>query len=123
AAPVDTRTTDVDGGVEWSNARGMVRLGYAGSWFDNHVPTLIWDNPLKTIDATSSNAYSTGLGGSTGQEALWPDNAQQGLTGTGSIAFPGRPRVAGSMTAVLWRQNEALLPATVNRAIPDIALP
>lgn len=121
--PVDTRTTDVDGGLEWGGPRGMVRVGYAGSWFTNNVPTLVWDNPLRTFDATASNAYSTGLGGSRGQAAMWPNSTQHGVTGTGSFVLPANTRVTASMTTGLWRQDQALLPITANVAIPDVALP
>jgi MtrB/PioB family decaheme-associated outer membrane protein len=123
SAPVDTRTNDLNAGAEWSNARGMLRVGYAGSWFDNQVPALVWDNPLKATDSTFATAYSTGLGGSTGQEALWPSNDRQGITTTGSLALPGRSRFTGSVTTEVWRQNAPLLPVTTNTAIDPIALP
>jgi len=123
SAPLDTRTTDVAGGLEWSNPRGLLRVGYAGSWFNNRVPTLLWDNPLRATDATATNAYSTGQGGSQGQEAMWPDNTQQGLTTAGSVVLPGRTRMTAAVTAGIWNQNEALLPVTINPAIGDTPLP
>ena len=45
--PVDHRTTDVGAALEWSNARGVVKVGWDGSWFHNNVSTLVWDNPLR----------------------------------------------------------------------------
>ena len=45
--PLDHRTTDVTGQVQWSNERGTVRAGYDGSFFSNNVQTLVWDNPLR----------------------------------------------------------------------------
>jgi len=123
AAPVDTRTTDVDGGLEWSSPRAMARVGYAGSWFHNNVPTLVWDNPLRTYDSTSATAYVSGDGGSTGQAAMWPDSNQQGITATGSLTLPARTRISASLTTALLTQNQALLPVTANLAIPDTPLP
>ena len=123
AAPIDTRTTEVDSALEYATSRGMVRVGYAGSFFNNDVQSLVWDNPLRTFDATATNAYSTGLGGSRGQAALWPNSTQHGVTGTGSFALPANTRVTASMTTGLWRQDQPLLPITINAAIPEVALP
>ena len=123
SAPVDTRTTDVGSSLEWANARGMIRIGYLGSWFTNRQPTLVWDNPLKYTDSTDATSYVTGAGGAQGQEAMWPDNTQQGVTTAGSAALPGRTRMTAAMTTGLWNQNQALLPVTINSAIGNIPLP
>jgi MtrB/PioB family decaheme-associated outer membrane protein len=122
-APIDTRTTELASGIEWNGRRGMVRVGYNGSWFDNNVQTLLWDNPLKLTDATSSTFYSTGLGGSRGRAALPPSSTMQGITTAGALKLPVKTRVASTITVGTWRQNEALLPATVNSAVPAIKLP
>jgi MtrB/PioB family decaheme-associated outer membrane protein len=123
SAPVDTRTTDVSGDMEWANPRGMVRVGYVGSWFTNRVPTLTWDNPFKYTDSTDATAYVTGTGGAQGQEASWPDNTQQAMTTAGSVVLPGRTRMTGSLTAGIWNQNQALLPVSINSAIGNVPLP
>ncbi len=122
-APLDTRTTDVSGGVEWANARGMVRVGYQGSAFENNVPTLVWDNPLKLTDSTASNNYANGLGGSRGRMAMPPDSRMQGITASGTAKLPANSRVTASMTFGAWTQDAQLLPVTINTAVPAAPLP
>ena len=53
---LDPATNDVNVAAEWSNPRGLVRLAYDGSWFDNHAGTLVWDNPLRVTDQTYPGA-------------------------------------------------------------------
>ena len=65
--PVDTRTTDVGVAAEWNKGRGLVRVGYDGSFFSNSTPTLIWDSPLRSTDTPTS-------GPARGRETLWPNS-------------------------------------------------
>src|SRR5262249_1712515 len=81
-APIDHRTTDVRGIVEWGGERGTVRAGYDGSFFTNNIQTLVWDNPLRVTDQTYSSAYTTGDGTSQGRESLWPDSSTNGVSAT-----------------------------------------
>ena len=45
--PIDTDTTDLQTALEWGNQRGMLRVGWDGSTFDNKIDAMIWDNPLR----------------------------------------------------------------------------
>jgi MtrB/PioB family decaheme-associated outer membrane protein len=121
--PIDQRTTDARALLEWANNNGLVSVGWDGSWFDNRIETLTWDNPLKIADAPSySSAYSDGKSSSQGRMALWPDNTLQYLHGTASIATPGRGRLTGYAAIGDSRQNQALLPHTINSQIPVVPL-
>ncbi len=111
-APIDTRTSDLDAAVEWANRRGLLRVGYAAQWFDNHVQTLVWDNPWKATDVPAGTA------GSQGRMALWPSNALRSLSTMGSVALPGHSRLTATVVTGDWRQNEPLLPYTINTTIP-----
>lgn len=122
AAPIDTRTTDMRAGVEWANQRGMFRVGYDGSWFDNQIPTLRWDNPLKFTDSTFATAYSTGTGTSQGRAALWPSSTMHGISTAGSLKLPAQSRFTGNIAFGTWLQDEPLLPFTINSAIEPIPL-
>ena len=123
AVPIDQRTTNAKTSLEWANARGHVNVGWDGSWFDNRVETLIWDNPLKITDAPSySTAYSDGKGPSQARMALWPDNIHQYVHATGSVTTPGRGRALAYVAIGESRQNADLLPHTINSAIPTGAL-
>ena len=121
-APLDQRTNDVVAATEWSSQRGMVRLAYDGSWFDNRADTLVWDNPLRVTDQTHPSAYSTGDGSSQGRMALWPDSTAHTVSAAGSLALPGRSRAFASVSVGQWLQNDPLLPHTVNSAIAPIPL-
>lgn len=117
-APLHHRTNDLNATAEWSNDRGMARLAYDGSWFRNAVETLIWDNPLRISDQMSS----TGEGPSQGRTALWPDSTAHTISGAASIALPARTRAFGYLSIANWLQDQALLPFTINSAIPPIPL-
>lgn len=114
AVPVDHRTNDLSASVEWSTERAMGKLAYDGSWFANHVETLIWDNPLRTTDLAAVPAQ--------GRMALWPDSTAHTVSAAGSVALPARSRAVGSVAIGSWFQDQALLPHTINTAIAAIPL-
>jgi MtrB/PioB family decaheme-associated outer membrane protein len=122
-APIDQRTTDAKALFEWANQRALFSVGWDGSWFDNDVQTMIWDNPLKITDAPSySSAYSDGLGPSQARMAMWPTNTQQYVHATGSVATPGRGRLIAYLAAGAARQDQQLIPHTINPQIAAIDL-
>lgn len=114
-APLKHRTTDVGTVAEWANSQGMVRVGYDGSWFHNSVESLVVDNPLRLTDTTG--------GTSQGRMALWPSSSSNAVSATGSIKFPWRSRATAFVSVGDWKQNEPLIPFTINTAIAPIPLP
>lgn len=114
AAPVDTRTTEVASGVEWTGSRGSARVGYDGSWFDNRVPTLVWDNPLRFTDSATASSQ--------GRYALPPDSTLHAVTAVGGVKLPAHSRMSAGATVGAWRQDSALLPFTINTALATIPL-
>ncbi|HEX6164192.1 MAG TPA: MtrB/PioB family outer membrane beta-barrel protein, partial [Vicinamibacterales bacterium] len=113
--PVNYRTTDVRTSFEWGNQSGMLRLGWDGSMFDNHVESVIWDNPLRFGPDISGNPTQ-------GRMALWPSNTLTYLHGTGAYALPARGRLTAYLAVGQGRQNEDLLPFTINTAVTQPAL-
>jgi MtrB/PioB family decaheme-associated outer membrane protein len=113
--PVDTRTTDVQTAFEWVNARGLLRVGWDGSTFENGIESVTWDNPLR---------FGPDIAGtpSQGRMASWPDNTLAYLHGTGAISLPGRSRLTGYVSLGQGRSDADLLPFTINTAIPPVAL-
>ena len=114
AVPLDRRNNDVNATAEWSNDRAMARLAYDGSWFNNHIETLIWDNPLRATDAAGLPSQ--------GQMALWPDSSAHTVSAAGSLGLPGRTRAFSYVSVGSWLQDAALLPFTINSAIAPFAL-
>jgi MtrB/PioB family decaheme-associated outer membrane protein len=113
--PIETRTTDVQSTLEWSHAKGLLRVGWDGSTFDNSVQTVVWDNPLR---------YGPDISGtpSQGRQALWPNNSLYYVHGTGAYSLPGRGRVTGYVAFGQGRSNEDLLPFTINTALAPVTL-
>ncbi len=113
--PVDTRTTDVQTAFEWTTNRGLIRVGWDGSTFDNSIESVTWDNPLR---------FGPDIAGtpSQGRMTSWPGNTLTYLHGTGAISMPGRSRLTGYAAFGQGRNNQALLPFTINTAIAPVAL-
>jgi len=114
AAPIDTRSTDVSAGLEWSKRGSLLRVGYDGSWFNNDIPSLIWDNPLRVTDSPTAPSQ--------GRLALWPSSNAQTVSGTGSVPLPGHSRATAYVSRGVWNQDDPLLPHTINTAIASPAL-
>jgi MtrB/PioB family decaheme-associated outer membrane protein len=114
-APVKHRTTDFDTSAEYLRGNLLVRGGYHGSWFDNSVTSLRFDNPWRVTDITTA--------GSQGQASLAPSNSFIGVNGLFSYKLPARSRFSlyGS-TGTLADTGANLLPMTINTALPVIAL-
>lgn len=118
--PIDTRTNDFGASVEWTNQRGMFRVGYDGSWFDQNVPVYIWDNPLRITDRTYASAYSPGDGTSRGRGTQWPSNSLYYFNVAGAYRLPSRSNLNGTISLGRASQNEPLVPYTINTAIPPL---
>ncbi len=122
AAPVDNRTSDVEGKLEWGNQRGAVNVGFAHSQFDNHIQELVWDSPYRVTDTTASNAYTTGNGTSQGRLSLPPSNTEDTFSGTAVGRMARRTTVAANFAVSTLKQNGTIIPFTINTAIPTIPL-
>jgi len=112
--PIDHRTNDLNVMAEWSTERAMARLAYDGSWFNNDVETLIWDNPLRLTDQAATPSQ--------GRMALWPSSTAHTVSAAGSLALPARSRAFGYVSIGSWLQDQKLLPHTINTAIAPIPI-
>lgn len=121
ALPIETTTDDVGAALEWGNDRGMFRVGYEGSWFDQGVPSYVWDSPLRLADATNSRAYVAGDGTSRGRGSQWPSNSFYYLNFAGSYRLRPRTSLNGTVSLGQASQDAALLPYTINSAIPGLS--
>ncbi|HET9263374.1 MAG TPA: MtrB/PioB family decaheme-associated outer membrane protein [Vicinamibacterales bacterium] len=118
AAPLDDRTTDVRGAIEFANAKGLLSVGYNGSWYDNKVPAIQFDNPLRITDQLG------GSGAAIGQAVWWPANTAFSVNANGSYKLPRRTRANANISIGRWSQDETLYPATLNTAlVTPVALP
>jgi MtrB/PioB family decaheme-associated outer membrane protein len=115
AAPIDTRTTDIRSLLEWGNTRGMVRVAWDGSVYDNANETMVWDNPLRF------GPDASGLP-SQGRLPLWPSNTLNYVSGLGVYNFARHGRVGAYLALGQASSNADLLPHTINTALPAIPL-
>ena len=109
AAPIDEYTDTANLMATYGREKWSTSLSWTGSFYQDQNLKLQWDNP-----------YS---GGGQGARAQAPDNKAQTVTLAGAYYFS--PRTTLSMTAALGelRQEDALLPYTINPAVPVTALP
>ena len=122
AAPLSHNTTDLNAVLEWANDRGMARVAWDGSWFNNGVESLIADSPWRATDSTNPSAYVAGNGTARGRMSLWPDSTANTISAGAAYNLPRRSRLNGMASVGNWDQNGTLLPYTINTAIPQIPL-
>ncbi len=108
--PTDDRTTDVGGILEFANTRGLFSVGFTGSSYDNHIPTVRFDNPLRATDSAT-------LGPASGLTPMWPSNTAFSFNVNGSYKLPVRSRASAFISIGRWDQNEKLVAPTVNTAL------
>jgi MtrB/PioB family decaheme-associated outer membrane protein len=127
--PLDNRTNDLSAGVEWSHQKGMVRLAWDGSFFDNRIDTLVWDNPIRATDFNNglpppngpydTSGYTNGNGPAQGRMSLPPSNSMNVVSAMGLYKMPRRTTVNGTLQFTNQSQNEALIPWTINPLIAN----
>ncbi len=132
ALPLDQRTNDFTAGLEWANKQGMVRVAYDGSFFNNNIQSLTWDNPLFFTDFNNgqlpptgpydASGYSNGNGAAHGQEALAPSNTLNAVGITGLYKLPSHTTINGTVRFTDMASNEALLPWSTNSSINNPAV-
>ena len=114
--PIEQRTTNVGTGVEWANQNAMLRVSWDGSWYDNNTDALIWDNPLRITDSPTAGPLQ-------GRMPEWPSNTFHTLSSAGSVKLPARSRLIGTVAFGWARQNETLMPHTINSALVSPPVP
>jgi MtrB/PioB family decaheme-associated outer membrane protein len=108
--PIEDRTTNFKGMLEFANARGLFSVGYTGSWYDNRIATVRFDNPLRATDSAT-------LGPASGLVPMWPSNSAVSFNMNGSYKLPSRSRASAFISIGRWNQNEGLVQPTVNTAL------
>ena len=76
--PIDYQTDDVRAGAVWADAGASVRIAYQGSWFDEKLDALLFQNPYQPLVP----------GSSAGLLSLPPDNDLQQASVSGEVALP-----------------------------------
>jgi MtrB/PioB family decaheme-associated outer membrane protein len=115
ALPYDSRTNDLSLGAEWAGSRGLVRVAYDGSWYDNLEDTLVWDSPLRLDPIVGGPAQ--------GRMALWPSNTAHTVSAAGNLRLARRTQATAFVSFGSRSNDQPLLPFTINPALSVPALP
>jgi len=110
--PVVYRTDRLDLGLQYSTQKARVRFGFAGSWFDNGATSITWENPFSS--APEFNLL---------RASLPPDNEFYQFTLQGAFAPRPGVRLSGRASLGRMRQNDPLLPYTINPEYQQLNLP
>jgi MtrB/PioB family decaheme-associated outer membrane protein len=112
--PTDDRTTDVKGAVEYANNRGLLSVGYRGSWYNNAIPTVEFDNPMRVQDAVGGSNVG---GPAFGRAVMWPTNTSVAVDLNGSYTLAPRTKANAYLSFGRWSQDQPLAPSTSNTAL------
>jgi MtrB/PioB family decaheme-associated outer membrane protein len=124
--PVNYDTTDARVSAEYARPESRIQatIAYRFSRFDEHNPSLTFDNPFRLTDSTDPllglpafiSSYQAGP--ATGRSALYPSNSSHSIDGTLVVSrLPYGTSISALFSASFLRQDEPLLPFTTNSAI------
>jgi MtrB/PioB family decaheme-associated outer membrane protein len=120
---IDRRSNDLTAAAEWKVGGGSARLAYDGSFFNNDIEAVVWDNPLRFTDANGPTGYTAGNLVGQGRMTLPPDSTAHTVSGSWSMTLPRRSRLFAYVSLGAWLQNDRLLPFTINTSIVPIQMP
>jgi MtrB/PioB family decaheme-associated outer membrane protein len=109
--PIDQRTNDIKAALQWADRGRLLQIGYAGSFYDNDVPVLVWDSPLALTDTPGNPSQ--------GRMAVFPNSTAHTVSAMGALPLPGRSRAHASVSLATWSQDEPLVAHTINTALPQ----
>lgn len=105
--PIDYQTFDVTAGLRYREDHFNANLAYAGSFFRNDNPALVWQNPgLNSINAPGMYIPREG------RLTLAPDNNANSVKGDMALDMSKASRLTASLSYSMMRQDDALLPPT-----------
>ena len=108
-APTNHTLSDFDANAEYVRDPLILRGGYTGSWFHNDVTSVIFDNPFRATDISSSS--------SRGRLSLAPSNSFFGVNGMASVKLPYRSRAMAYVSVgMLQDAGDTMVPQTINGA-------
>jgi hypothetical protein len=116
--PIHYTTLDMTGALRYSGDDTQANFTYSGSIFRNDLQSLTWQNPgLSSIPGLS---YVPPMG----RLSLPPDNEYASFKGDFATVPSTDVRFNASLTYSMLRQNQALLPPTINSGtIQGLATP
>jgi len=111
--PVDQTTDEANISVSYAGKNLQAEIGYSVSLYDNHVPSLTWQNAYDAL--AGYDASQDFDNGGQGRIALAPDNSAHQVTASAGYTIDSKTRVVGSVSYGTMFQNDDFLPYTVNQ--------
>ena len=108
--PINYYTNWFTAGMEYGARHYVVQGGYTGSYFDNNIPALLFDNPFRLTTEQFNNPL-------TGQMALYPDNHANYLNFAAGTDLANFFHLTASITPGWLKQDQAFLPYTSNASV------
>ncbi len=110
---IDHETDQVDAGVQYNSGAASLTLAYYGSFFTNNNSSLTWETP-----------FLTAPGGTSLRKASEPSSDFSQMSLSGKYRMQTWNTVVAFLVATgRGKQNQALLPYTINPDIPVSPLP
>ena len=107
--PIDYFNNLVRVGTDYGTRAWSFQAAYIGSFFQNNINTLTWDNPFRLNTETSTTPL-------TGRMDLYPNNQAHYLNFAGAADITKYLRFMASISPGWLRQNDAFIPYTTNSA-------
>ena len=108
--PIDYFNNTVKVGTEYGKKDWGVQLGYLGSFFENNIGELVFDNPFRATLEDANDPL-------TGRIDLYPNNHANYLNLAGAADLSKYVRFMASLNPGWLSQNDPFLPYTTNSAI------
>ncbi len=108
--PIRYYNNSVRVGFDYGRNSWALGAAYIGSFFQNDIHQMTWDNPFRATGETSSTPL-------TGRMALYPDNSANYMSFAGATDLTKYFRFMASVTPGWLRQDAAFLPYSTNTAI------
>ena len=105
-APVFNRTHVAEAKLQYARPGWNVGLGYTGSFFDQGIDNITFDNPLQNTDTTTIS--------SRGRTTMDPSNQAHNIFLTGGISLPLRTRITGKFSYGWRLQDDPFVQHTIN---------
>jgi hypothetical protein len=128
---IDNRETELSAAVEWASHQGMFHFGYTHAKFDQNIPSVTFDNPVRATDYCVYRAdgtcydpigYVNGNGPAFGRMSRPPSYTLNTVNWMGMVKLPGHTTANGSFSMGANNQDEALIPWTTNTSIANPAV-
>ena len=97
-------------GSDYGRNSWVFGAAYVGSFFQNSIHQMSWDNPFQLTGETTTTPL-------TGRMALYPDNSANYVSFAGATDLTRLFRLTASVTPGWLRQDAAFLPYSTNTAI------